>query len=81
MGSGKSHTIRMAATFMKGGHVIFHPVPSMTANQITKFMDNCRFSFLSLSNNKIKEEIFQCRLQIDSNRKETSSQKATGGVQ
>ena len=29
----------MAGTFLKGVHVIFHPVLSMTADQITKFTE------------------------------------------
>ena len=36
-GGGKSHNIRLLGTLFGGVHLIFHPILSLTADQITAF--------------------------------------------
>jgi len=40
-GGGKSHIVRLLGTLLGGIHLIFHPILSLTADQLTAFQSGC----------------------------------------
>ena len=40
-GRGKSHIIWLLGTLLVGVHLIFHPIISLTADQLTAFQSGC----------------------------------------
>ena len=41
-GGGKSHIIRLLGTLFKGVHLIFHPILSLTGDQLHQFQQGCQ---------------------------------------